>query len=124
VSWLRRLFERDPQLDPEDYARVRCDACDGTGLPLRSRRDSWGSMPFVDRRGDPHCVKCYGKGYIMVKRKPEVPREAPEAGRDAATHAATTVAETASEAPLPPPEPPDTVSPPTAPEAPEGFVTQ
>jgi hypothetical protein len=123
MGWLRNLS--DEKRNPEDCERVRCDACAGTGLPLRSPRfASWGSMPYIDRHGYAHCVNCYGEGYIMVKREPKVPRHAPEAGPDAATDAATTVAETASEAPYPPPEPPDTVSPPTAPDAPEGFATR
>ncbi len=81
-------------------------------------------MPYVDRQGYAHCVKCHGKGYVMVKRRPAVPRHAPEAIPDAAADAAATAAETASEAPYPPPEPPDTVSPPTAPESPKGFTSR
>ena len=110
MGWLRGLF--GATLNPEDYERVRCDRCDGTGHPPTG----WTVLHPSSRDWRIPCGKCRGKGYIMVKRLAEALRDAHMAGRDAAAGGSPPVAEVASEPPLPPPAPLGTVSPPSAPE--------
>ena len=117
MGWLQDLFGKS--LNPEEFERVRCDRCDGTGHPPTG----YSGLHSEYRNYGIPCGKCHGKGYLMVKREAEVLRDAPGPRRDAVTDSATSVAEDALGERLPP-ESPDTVTPPAAPEAPEGFVTQ
>lgn len=66
MDWLRGLFGLE-RLNPEDWERVRCDACRGTGgIRTRGANVHW-------------CWKCHGKGWLMVRRAAEVPNGTPTA---------------------------------------------
>ena len=75
MSWLTRLIGRKPPLNPEEYERVRCDACGGKGLVAR-----------YDPRVMHRCWKCHGKGYVMVARAAEELRDAPVASQSTTAH--------------------------------------
>jgi DnaJ-class molecular chaperone len=66
MTWLRRLFGKEP-INAEEYERVRCDVCGGTGIRTAS------ATPADPRSGafQPRvraCGKCHGKGFVPVKR--------------------------------------------------------
>ena len=64
MTFLRRLLRKD--INPEEYERVRCDLCRGTGLPIVNGRPTAGWL--VPR----HCGRCHGKGWLLVKKTEEV----------------------------------------------------
>ena len=68
MTFLRRLFGKDINL--EEFERLRCDACDGTGKAKRL------SGKHVFYSTITPCGKCHGKGWLLVKRA-----EAEEGGR-------------------------------------------
>ena len=60
MSWLDR-FRSEP-LNPEQYERVRCEACDGKGIRMTQAAPA-------DRRERFHtCKACKGKGYVLKPR--------------------------------------------------------
>jgi len=60
MNWLSRLIGREPPPNPENFERVRCRTCSGTGLVARYN-------PNAMHR----CWRCHGKGYVMVARAAE-----------------------------------------------------
>ncbi len=63
-AWLRRIFGHGHK-NPEDYERVRCDRCNGTGLIL----DLPGNVKANQYRAPaPKCGRCHGKGFVLVRR--------------------------------------------------------
>jgi hypothetical protein len=120
MSWLGRLLGRDPQLNPEQYERVRCDRCDGRGHPPLPYRP--GDVTYNMRVP---CGKCDGKGWVLVRRDADDVRDMPEGhigiAMDAPQAASgvlpeVTVAETGEQPALP-----DAPLAPKAPEAPRGL---
>jgi hypothetical protein len=80
MDWLRKLVGRGPQLNPEEYERVRCDRCHGTG-----RAQQFGGG--WDTSCEIPCGKCHGKGWLMVRRQPDEPHETPHEHPSAAADA-------------------------------------
>jgi hypothetical protein len=64
MGWLQNLLSRGR--NPEEYERLRCPVCDGTGLPAFG-----GHSHSSNSMAPPHCARCGGKGWLMVKRQPE-----------------------------------------------------
>ena len=71
MTFLRRLFGKEP-INPEEYERVRCELCGGSGVraastmprPLvRSFDSGVAYRPRVRK-----CGKCHGKGWLLVKK--------------------------------------------------------
>jgi DnaJ-class molecular chaperone len=60
MSLMRRLLGKSPEPDPEKYARVRCEACAGTGWLM-----SGGEMYLV-KGMSPVCSSCDGTGEAIV----------------------------------------------------------
>ena len=91
MGWLRTLFGRG-RVNPDEYERVRCDACRGTGLrsadagtaipPSRPIIDS--QAAYVSALSHPSmstqnvCRKCDGKGWLTVRRGSDEVRNRPE----------------------------------------------
>jgi hypothetical protein len=67
MDWLRKALGMAPQLNPEEYERMRCDLCHGTGLMVE-RTTPDGSRPTQFKAPLRHCGHCHGKGYLLVKR--------------------------------------------------------
>ena len=67
MDWLRKALGRTPPLNPEEYERVRCDLCLGTGLMIE-RTTPDGSRPVQIKAPMRHCKKCNGTGYLLVKK--------------------------------------------------------
>ena len=65
MDWLRNLLGR--RRNPEQFERVRCEVCNGTGLVLQTGAPG-GPAGNQQRGRIPHCGKCRGRGYVMVKR--------------------------------------------------------
>lgn len=65
MDWLNRLFRREGPWNPEEYERVRCDVCGGTG---RSTTFQLG-RDFTKEGLRQPCGKCRDKGWLMVKRE-------------------------------------------------------
>jgi hypothetical protein len=64
MSWLDRLLRRSSPLNPEEYERVRCDLCDGTGRSIAFKLGqgfSGDGLRCV-------CGRCHGKGWLMARR--------------------------------------------------------
>jgi hypothetical protein len=72
MDWLRKLLGRK-QVNPEEYERVTCDVCDGTGRLLLSRkaRDFTPTGNFRNL----HCPVCHGRGWRPVRKPDEQPTE-------------------------------------------------
>ena len=67
---LRRLFGRGRQLNPEQYERVRCDRCNGTGKkPWTSGTGYFSVIP---------CGSCDGKGRLLVPTDADDAHHRPE----------------------------------------------
>jgi len=64
MSWLSRLFGRKPGVNPEEYERVRCDICHGTGVKISGPSSGVDDQHVMTHR----CWKCHGKGWLAVKR--------------------------------------------------------
>ena len=64
MSWLGRLIGRGPQMNPEEYERVVCNQCDGTGHP----KTAWSALYPSARDWREPCFTCHGRGYVMAKR--------------------------------------------------------
>jgi hypothetical protein len=118
MNWLSRWFGRDPSPNPEEYKRVRCDLCNGTG----------GARTFVthDEAVYPgnYCSRCHGQGWLMVKKDPEEVRDAPPKATLAASYAPGATPESTGEVPQDEwraPETCDAPTAPTAPTAPDGM---
>jgi len=61
---LRGIFARK-RFNPEEYERVRCERCDGTGLILNGP----GNVQMNEARvRHQKCGKCLGRGYVLVKK--------------------------------------------------------
>lgn len=119
MSWLRNLF--GTEINPEEYERVRCDLCNGTGLAMGPD-----GRPSLGYKVPRHCGRCGGKGWLMVKRRPTVLSETVQAGSGVTPETATADAP-ATPRPSLPPDPidqPEEVSAPDSPAAPEGFEPQ
>ena len=56
----------DTSRDPDGYERVKCDACNGTGLPRVT-----GSAFWAFDAGAPlnFCRTCRGNGYRLAKKE-------------------------------------------------------
>ncbi len=67
IAWIRRLLSR-PQVNPEEYERVRCDLCNGTGIWIGLREHSLSEPNPVGFYAGDHCPKCCGEGWLTVKR--------------------------------------------------------
>ena len=66
MTLLRRLFSQRT-INPDEYERVRCDACHGTGQ--REAMFHMSPLPgvvSVDR--EPKCLQCDGTGWLLVKK--------------------------------------------------------
>jgi hypothetical protein len=56
----------DPDRDPDGYKRVKCEVCNGTGLPSVSSGAFWAYDAGARLN---YCHTCHGKGYLLVKRE-------------------------------------------------------
>ncbi len=68
TAWFDRLLHRQTR-NPEEYERVRCDLCSGTGIWLGLQpHNATEPNPVHFYRGD-HCPRCHGDGWLEVKRE-------------------------------------------------------
>jgi DnaJ-class molecular chaperone len=63
MGWLLRLLGIEP-FDSEEYERVLCDRCRGTGYPQNRHTLLYPSQQNWTVR----CGKCNGKGYVVVEK--------------------------------------------------------
>jgi len=67
------MFGGEPQMNPEEYERVRCELCHGSG-------HFW-QVPDANGRPGPilrgNCPDCHGKGWLMVAKDPAESRDTP-----------------------------------------------
>ena len=61
---LRDHFDTDR--DPDGYERVKCEVCNGTGLPKVSSGAFWAFDAGAPLN---HCRTCRGKGCLLVKKE-------------------------------------------------------
>ncbi len=99
------------ELNPEQYERVRCEECRGTG-----HRMSGAGLHIVKGWPSP-CGYCDGKGWLLVRREDAAPRDA-AAGGEARDWAPDPQPEAAAGGP---PGPDDIPAAPAAPRPPDGL---
>jgi hypothetical protein len=78
TAWARRLL-RPPQVNPEEYERVRCDLCNGTGIWIGLREHSLSEPKPVGFYEGDHCPKCCGEGWLRSSA-PDREGEGPSLG--------------------------------------------
>lgn len=118
MNWLTRRLGRHASPDPEEYKRVLCDLCNGTG----------GARPFLTHEeaiypGN-YCPRCHGQGWFMVKQDPDELRGMFVNATRAVSEAPSATPESPGDVPVDErrvPETGDAPSAPTAPTAPKGM---
>ena len=112
VNWLSRWFGHNASPNPEEYKRVPCDLCKGSG----SASDLL--APGESRYLGTRCPICHGAGWLMVKKDPEEVRDTPPKATVAASDAPGATPESFGEVPEDEGRAPETRAAPTAPTAP------
>jgi hypothetical protein len=107
---------------PEEYERVPCDLCKGTGSAsgVTSGLIVQHESVYLGNR----CPMCHGEGWLMVKKDPEEVRDTPSKAAVAASDAPGATPESSGEVPEDErraPETRDAPTAPTAPTAPDGM---
>ena len=63
MGWLHRLLGIQP-FDSDEYERVVCTRCRGTGYPRNSYTVLYPTLRVWGLR----CGQCHGKGYVVVRK--------------------------------------------------------
>ena len=96
--WSQRRQERAGwaavQDHPEEYERVPCDPCKGTGF-ARGLAGPGPERSYLANR----CPVCHGEGWLMVKKDPERVRDTPPKANVAASYASGATPESTGEVP-------------------------
>ena len=96
--WAQRRQERAGwaavQDHPEEYERVPCGPCKGTGF-ARGLAGPGPERSYLANR----CPVCHGEGWLMVKKDPERVRDTPPKANVAASYASGATPESTGEVP-------------------------